>query len=395
MAELSAKRILVIDRDPQMRQQLANELGYLGEIRQADHGQAALDIAHDFKPEIVLLDTDLPVMDGYALCRQFAQSTDETRVVFIASDASIASREAAYAAGADDFVAKPFQLPNVRYRVERLAKVIADAAQLKQSLKDATDIAMMAISNSGEMGGVIEFMKRTSDCHDIEALLKALVSSCVGHFQLKVSAQIVTATEQKTLNSEGRSSALEAELLLRLKEGERIYQYGSRMVINYPKVILQIKDLNWNNSDYIGRIRDHVAIMVEAASHRVDGIVLEQAIAAQNRKIRGSLSKISDVVKQVEAEYKYQQSASRELFEGLRIQISGALAGLGLTDAQEEDLLYIIEASSMYADKLYEAGFSLDQKFAGVTAELNELVVEDAELVSLPTSDLDESVILF
>lgn len=395
MSELSTKRILIIDRDPQMRRQLANELAHLGEIRQADHGQAALDIADDFKPEIVLLDTDLPVMDGYELCRQFAQSSDESRVVFIASDASIASREAAYAAGADDFVAKPFQLPNVRYRVERLAKVIADAAQLKQSLKDATDIAMMAISNSGEMGGVIEFMKRTSDCHDIEALLKALVSSCVGHFQLKVSAQIVTATEQKTLNSEGRSSALEAELLQRLKEGERIYQYGSRMVINYPKVILQVKDLNWENSDYIGRIRDHVAIMVEAASHRVDGIVLEQAIAAQNRKIRGSLSKIAEVVKQVETEYKYQQSASRELFEGLRIQISGALAGLGLTDAQEEDLLYIIEASSMYADKLYEAGFSLDQKFAGVTAELNELVVEDTELVSLPTSDLDDSVILF
>ncbi len=395
MAELSAKRILVIDRDPQMRQQLADELGSLGEVRQADHGQAALDLASEFKPGIVLLDTDLPDIDSYALCRQFAQSTDETRVVFIASDASIASREAAYAAGADDFVAKPFQLPNVRYRVERLAKVIADAAQLKQSLKDATDIAMMAISNNGEMGGVIELMKRTSDCHDIEALLKALVSSCVGHFQLKVSAQIVTATEQKTLNSEGRSSALEAELLQRLKEGERIYQYGSRMVINYPKVILQIKDLNWNNSDYIGRIRDHVAIMVEAASHRVDGIVLEQAIAAQNRKIRGSLSQIAEVVKQVEAEYKYQQSASRELFEGLRIQISGALAGLGLTDAQEEDLLYIIGASSMYADKLYEAGFSLDQKFAGVTAELTELVVEDAELVSLPTSDLDDSVILF
>ncbi|WP_373974408.1 response regulator [Chitinibacter sp. SCUT-21] len=395
MADVGQQRILIVDGDAAMRVQLIDALAHLGEIKEAHDGQQALALAQEFRPHIVLLDTDLAVIDGFELCRQLVQSVKETRVVFMASNASLESREAAYLAGADDYMGKPLLMPKVRYRIERLAKVIADAEQLKQSLKSATDVAMMAISNSGEMGGVIDFMKRTSECHDIEALLKAVVSTCAGHFQLKVSAQISTEHEQKTLNSEGRSSPLEAELLLRLREGQRIYQYGTRMVINYPNAIVQIKDLNWSNDEYIGRIRDHIAIVVEAASNRVNGIVLEQAMIEHNRKIQSSINQIVEVVRQVEVEYKYQQGAARELFEGLRIQISGALAGLGLTDAQEEDLLYIVQASSMYADKLYEAGFSLDQKFAGVIGQLQQLIVAETQLVSVPESDLDDSVILF
>ncbi|WP_410499275.1 hypothetical protein [Chitinibacter sp. S2-10] len=392
MPDNMEKRILVIDNDASRFESLSSVLRDLGVLQQARIAEA-LSLAANFKPHIVLLSTDTAA--DFELCRELTMAQADCRVVVLTQDDQIAHRDAAYAAGADDFIADPLHFAGFRYQIERLCKVVGDSEQLKQSLKDATDIAMMAISNSGEMGGVIEFMKRTSDCHDVDALLTALVSSCAGHFQLKVSAQIRTETEQKTLNSEGRSSPLESEMLLRLTEGARIYQYGHRLVINYPKVILQIKDLNWENSDYIGRIRDHLAIMVEAAAHRVDGIVLEQKMAAQSRKIRESLVTIGEVLQQFDAEYKYQQSASRELFEGLRIQFSSSLTRFGLTDAQEDDLLYMIEASSKYADKLYEDGFSLNQKFAGVTAVLNDLVVEDAHLDSLRPSELDDSVILF
>ncbi|WP_348945907.1 response regulator [Chitinibacter sp. FCG-7] len=392
---MNRKRILIIDRDVRLSANLAQALQHLGEIKQLALAEGVLPQVLADAPDIVVLDTNTPTMADFDLCQQILESLPDTRIVFLAAEDSAENRDLAYSVGADDFIVKPAHLASIAFKIERLCSVITDASRLKQSLQEATNIAMMAISNSGEMGGVIDFMKRTSDCHDIEALLKALVSNCAGHFQLKVSAQIRTETEQKTLNSEGRSSPLEAELLLSLKEGERIYQYGSRMIINYPKVTLQIKDLNWENGDYIGRIRDHIAIMVEAADHRVDGIVLEQRMAAQSRKIRESLAAIADVVRQVEKDYKYQQTASHELFDNLRTQFSASLVGFGLTDAQENELAFMIEASALYADNLFEAGFSLDEKFSGVISVLNELVIEDTELASLRPSDLDDSVILF
>jgi DNA-binding NarL/FixJ family response regulator len=395
MSELNASRILIIDRDAVIRNELVQGLSHLADLQEADHAHEALSLAAYFKPNIVLLDVDLPGMSSFELCGELEQLLPDVRLVMIGSKDTPQIRQEAYLAGIDDFVAKPLCFQDLNFKVERLIKVSSDAAKLKQSLQEATEVAMMAISNSGEMGGVIDFMKRASDCHDIEALLTTLVSSCAGHFGLKVSAQIRTEAEQKTLNSEGRSSPLEAELLLNLKDSDRIFQYGHRLVINYPKVILQIKDLNLDDANFIGRIRDHIAIMVEAADHRTDGIVLEAKMAAQSKKIRESLATLADIVKQVEHDYKYQQSASHELFENLRIQFSSAIAGFGLTDMQEEDLLYMIEASSAYADKLFEAGFELDQKFAGVTKVLKELVVEDTELVTLAKSDLDDSVILF
>ncbi|MGL4605591.1 MAG: response regulator, partial [Iodobacter sp.] len=237
-------KILIVDDETAFRQIIKDGLDGLAEFAEAKNGEEALSLVTSFQPDILLLDINLPDINGYSVCMVLREKLPDLRVVFISGSNSEETRQNAYAAGGDDFLPKPFRLIELRRKIELLQKIIADSVRLKDSLQTATDTAMTAISNSGEMGSVISFIKRAMSCQDIESLLKVIISTFSQSFDLKVSAQIRTENEQKTLNSEGRSSPLEAEILFNLaQDSTRIFEYGRRLIINYPSITLQIKNL--------------------------------------------------------------------------------------------------------------------------------------------------------
>jgi len=72
-----AMRVLVVDDNRPSAQTLAWVMELNGyEVKACFDGQSAVDLAHDFHPDVVLLDLGMPVMDGYEVCRRLRQ--DET-----------------------------------------------------------------------------------------------------------------------------------------------------------------------------------------------------------------------------------------------------------------------------------------------------------------------------
>jgi two-component system cell cycle response regulator len=106
------KRVLVIDDDAKARGLVAAFLEPIGyDVRAADGGVAGLALAHAEPPDVILLDLQMPGMDGYEVCRILRQGpkTGTIPVVMLtASDDPHLNREA-YAAGAQACVLKPFR----------------------------------------------------------------------------------------------------------------------------------------------------------------------------------------------------------------------------------------------------------------------------------------------
>jgi two-component system cell cycle response regulator len=106
------KRVLVIDDDAKARGLVAAFLEPIGyDVRAADGGVAGLALAHAEPPDVILLDLQMPGMDGYEVCRILRQGpkTGTIPVVMLtASDDPHLNREA-YAAGAQACVPKPFR----------------------------------------------------------------------------------------------------------------------------------------------------------------------------------------------------------------------------------------------------------------------------------------------
>ena len=120
--------LLAVDDSVTMRKVL--EITFAGEdyrLVTAENVDAALKLARSEKPGIVLLDVTLPEMDGYAVCRSIKQDVPGCAVVLLSSKQSPYDAGRGSAAGADDFMDKPFDTQQMIDKVRKVAA--AKAAQ--------------------------------------------------------------------------------------------------------------------------------------------------------------------------------------------------------------------------------------------------------------------------
>jgi twitching motility two-component system response regulator PilH len=121
-------RLLLVDDDAGFRALLrvTFELADL-EVVEADGAAAADQALAEARPDVVVLDIRMPRMDGLAFCRRLkdAPATRDIPVVMLTGDDEIATEAAAYAAGADGFLRKPFRPLELVGLVEQLAHGVA------------------------------------------------------------------------------------------------------------------------------------------------------------------------------------------------------------------------------------------------------------------------------
>ena len=113
-------RVLVVEDDPDLRAFLVRTIGTRhGAISAAD-GQQALQLVADRLPDLVLSDIMMPGMDGYELCRRLKQDplTTNVPVILITARHGAEAAVAGFAAGADDYVPKPFSIQELQARID-------------------------------------------------------------------------------------------------------------------------------------------------------------------------------------------------------------------------------------------------------------------------------------
>jgi two-component system KDP operon response regulator KdpE len=144
---LSGGRILVIDDEPQIRRVLRTTLTSAGyEVDDARTGDQGLEKLRGFRPDLVLLDINMPGMDGLTACKALRVDRNVAIIMLTVRD-SEADKIAALDAGADDFIAKPFSTP------ELLARIRAALRRVPASQSSAPKIRIGRL--------VIDFAART------------------------------------------------------------------------------------------------------------------------------------------------------------------------------------------------------------------------------------------
>jgi DNA-binding NarL/FixJ family response regulator len=104
-----ALRVLIADDAAPVREALAWALeadGRFAVVGNAAEGQAAIDLSADLKPDLLLLDIELPGVDGFTVARRVKAMAPPPAVVFLAIHSDPESRRQGMLAGADGFAAK-------------------------------------------------------------------------------------------------------------------------------------------------------------------------------------------------------------------------------------------------------------------------------------------------
>lgn len=128
------RTILVVDDDPHIRQLLVFALGKAGfDTLEAADGEEAVAIIARHPPDLVILDINMPRMDGLEVCRR-VRATSAVPILFLSSRDDEIDRVLGIELGADDYVVKPFSPREVVARTQAiLRRVNAPACQEGQS----------------------------------------------------------------------------------------------------------------------------------------------------------------------------------------------------------------------------------------------------------------------
>lgn len=111
------RRILLVDDEPQITRVLRTSLSAHGyDLRVANDGEAALDIAKDWVPDLMITDLSMPNMDGLELCRRF-RTRSQAPIIVLSVKGEERTKVQALDAGADDYVTKPFGIGELLARV--------------------------------------------------------------------------------------------------------------------------------------------------------------------------------------------------------------------------------------------------------------------------------------
>jgi DNA-binding response OmpR family regulator len=118
-------KILVVDDESSLRKLLSIVLSKDGyEILDARDGQEAISIIEQEAPDLAVVDLMMPVVDGLDLCRCIRTDPrfEHIPILMISGASTIVDKAQGFEAGIDDFLAKPFDLLELRYRVEALLR---------------------------------------------------------------------------------------------------------------------------------------------------------------------------------------------------------------------------------------------------------------------------------
>lgn len=112
MTQKSNRRILVVDDEPDILELLKYNLKKEGyEVKAVSGGIEAVEAAHTFLPDLILLDIMMPGQDGVETCRQLREMNElqGTYIVFLTARSEEYSEVAAFDIGADDYITKPIK----------------------------------------------------------------------------------------------------------------------------------------------------------------------------------------------------------------------------------------------------------------------------------------------
>jgi DNA-binding response OmpR family regulator len=133
------KRILIIEDDVSILSGLKDVLTFKSyEVLTAEDGETGYAAAGKEKPDLIILDIMIPKMDGFALCRKLRAEGNATPVLMLTAKGEEPDKIRGLDIGADDYVTKPFSLPELLARVRALLRRTPEGAP--KSLPDSLRI---------------------------------------------------------------------------------------------------------------------------------------------------------------------------------------------------------------------------------------------------------------
>ncbi len=363
--------ILCVDDEPVNLTIMEELLQGNYELSTVKSGQSCLQQVDVQKPDLILLDVNMPDMDGLETCAQLKASTDtaEIPIIFVSALASHEELMAGYEAGGDDYITKPFSEEILQKKVQ----IALASQQRKRELKKISDKAVEALmsnlTTTEELGMVVKFLHRCQAANNLDDLARN-VFDCLREFELDSSLLIVAEPENRVWFSDDIDRPMESQILESLRGQDRVVNFGTRLAINSDFTTILVRKLP-SGQEAVERLRDQLSIMIEGLDTRLVAMQSEMLLDLRRDVLTRVLTATRDNLGKLDELHKQQKQGAVEIMTALGIEVEKSLLRLDLTKQQETALMKIIESTATRINSVYDEGLKLDEQFEGIIDELS------------------------
>lgn len=363
-------KIFVVDDDPLARMIVVQVLDCpQAKVDEFDSGEACLAMLGE-RPDIVILDVEMPGVDGIAVCRQLrAGGNEEAQVIFVSAHDDLDTRLSAYDAGGNDYIVKPCNPEEFRRKIDAARRELKARREADSQTDLARQAAFSAMSSLGELGVQMDFLRASFVCQTVDELGIALCNA-IAQYELHGMVELRDGDKRQCYSTAGASTALEVAILGHVRDMGRIFQFSDRLAINYPMTTLLISNLPVTDPEFVGRLRDHLVVLAEGAEARFQVIVTETKRHEQAQRLLGIAGDLGRALDEVENHQQAHRVQAMAIANEQLDALTRAFVHLGLTERQEETLVALAQEGIDRTARLQDYSIDMSRQLSGIAAQL-------------------------
>ena len=375
-------RILIADDDDVTLEMLTAVLQGQHQVTKAHDGKQALALTLKQPFDLVLMDVDMPGLDGYATCQEIKNNpgTTDLPVLFLSAKVNIEERLRGYRVGAHDYLTKPFEVAELTAKIDLALEQRERQRQLNGQIEEAMNTALTTADMYGEVGVVLDLQRKLSECKAYQDIAVAFFTALtqVGFDGcLRLTGRL--GMTSRTAVSE--CSALQNSILDHMERaaGPSIQAAGDNTCFRYKSVLILVRmlpmspkvaDIGEEEVDRLARARDNVALMAEGIVARMRSLDVE----TENTNLEHN-KHLVQLTRDTLVDISAQQHANRmhmgKVFQEMNYEIEQSFVHLGLTEQQEDLLSSTLQRHIKHALSIFDQSNEIEQLMNGLNTRLH------------------------
>ncbi len=318
----------------------------------ATNGFDCLEIARTQTPDLILLDVNMPGIDGLETCAQIRDNSETAGipVIFVSALATESELMAGYEAGGDDYITKPFSEEILQRKIE----IVLEAESKKQKLQDITEnVVQVLIANQGgvsELDIVVNFLQGCFKQTEFQGLSK-VVFNCLGYFELDSSLLFLVEPKPLFWFSDDIKRPMEEHILLSLNNQDRVVRFGRRLAINSQTATILVRNMP-GDIERATRLTEYLSILIEGLDAKIKSMAVLAQLDSHLSGVRQTSDKLMMQLKTARTEDKKHKSKVARMVARLDTDINQVVDKQQLSKSQGSALVHLAKRIAVKTEKI-------------------------------------------
>lgn len=374
-------KIMIVDDSPQEIHVLLEELKDDYTVTAATSADGALEALETSElPNLILLDVNMPGMNGYEACEKIKTDArfELIDIIFLSANDSTEEIIRGLDVGASDYITKPYDPEVLRSKIRQVVVSHTKREELKEQANSASKLVHTLISESGSLGNIVNFLRASFTIHDPESLMQATVDA-LRQYDLNSVVYFHADPIRMTESTSGAPTMLEIELLERLHGyATPIAEKEKRAFFIQDSVVVLIKNMPLEEEKR-GSLKDQLMILLEGANAKIHHLAMSLASSEQKvDNIKRTVLNAKNALNDIHELQDDQKKCSVKIMDDMVEQVEKAFFSMGLTDSQEKEIMDILMETVNKSLDNFEHGLEVDAKIKKIVVELSQLITQSA-----------------